>query len=205
VAPHPDDETIAAWGLMRCLHRQGAHIAIVVVSDGAASHPDSARWPQERLTAERRRETLRAMRQLGVMPPRITFLGLPDGDLASDCGALRRGLSRVIRRLIRLDVVVGPEASDAHADHRAVARALATMRHRGERRISYHVWPTDAARGARPLRVNLKGPALAIKRQAIRSYRTQCGRITDAPTGFNMTGRQLNAFARPQERFAVQR
>jgi LmbE family N-acetylglucosaminyl deacetylase len=94
VAPHPDDEAIGAWGLMDWLRARGAHIAVLVVSDGAASHPGSPSWPTARLVAERRRETLRALRRLGVVPPDIAFLGLADGALDRDPLLVRRVLGR---------------------------------------------------------------------------------------------------------------
>lgn len=203
VAPHPDDEAIAAWGLMSALRRQGTKIEVIVVSDGGASHPDSQRWPRFRLVAERRRETLRAMRQLGLIAPAVTFLGLPDGKLDCEPGLLRAALGRAIRRRRTPNLVIGPEVTDAHADHRAVASAMATVRRAGERRLTYHVWPADAARGARPYRVPLKAAMLCVKRRIVRSYRTQTGAITDAPSGFTMTDRHLRAFAGPLESFAV--
>jgi len=203
VAPHPDDEAIAAWGLMDWLRRRGARIAVLVVSDGAASHPGSPSWPINRLVAERRRETLRAVRQLGMIPSDVAFLGLADGALDRDPMLVRRVLGRALRRRPSPDLIVSPEVEDAHADHRAVASAIDTLRRHGERRISYHVWPAFAARGPRRHGVILKGAALAAKRRIIRSYRTQAGRITDAPTGFIMTHEHVRAFARPRERFAV--
>lgn len=204
VAPHPDDEAIAAWGLMRRLQDCGARIEVLVVSDGGASHPGSPTWPRPRLVAQRRRETLRVLRTLGLTPSAITFLDLADGMLDDD-HALDRPLGRAIRRRRTPDLIVGPEVTDAHADHRAVARAIAKVRRCGERRITYHIWPIQAARGARPHGLVLKHAGLAIKRRAIRSYRSQAGLITDSPTGFTMTHHHLKAFAGPVERFAVAR
>jgi LmbE family N-acetylglucosaminyl deacetylase len=109
-----------------------------------------------------------------------------------------------MRRRLAPDLIVGPEIADAHADHRAVAGAMAALPHRGERRITYRVWPAAAARGPCRHCVILKGAGLAVKRRIIRSYRTQAGRITDAHSGFIMTHHHLDAFARPRERFAVQ-
>jgi len=203
VAPHPDDEAIAACGLISSLLRQGTTVEVLVVSDGGASHPGSRRWHRLRLVAERRRETLRAMRGLGLTPHAVTFLGLPDGSLASAPKLLERRLGRALRPRRAPDLIVGPETTDDHADHRAVACALASIRRQGERRLGYHVWPVDAARGARPYRVVLKAAALAIKRRIVRSYRTQAGAIMDSPTGFRMTHRHFKAFAAPIEQFAV--
>jgi len=205
VAPHPDDEAIGAWELLRRLRRERAQIEVVVVTDGGASHPGSKRWPPDRLIRERRRETCRAVRDLGLPPSAIRFLGLPDGGLPADPAAVRRALCRAVGRGPRPALIVGPEAADAHGDHRAVASALASLPRRGERRIGYHVWPEGAAQGVRPVRITLDGRSLALKRRIVRSYRTQTGIITDAVGGFAMNHRHLRAFVRPTERFAVLR
>lgn len=201
VAPHPDDEAIGAFALIRRALRGGARVDVVVVSDGGASHPGSHRWPRKRLMPERRRETRRAMRHLGLAPDRLQFLGLPDGKL-STAPMLQDRLGRAVRRRRTPDLVVGPVPDDAHADHRAVADALCRMPRRGERRLGYGVWPAGASRRLRGLVIPV-GPALPIKRRVVRSYRTQAGLITDAEAGFAMTHRHINAFCRPFERFAV--
>lgn len=203
VAPHPDDEAIGAWELMRRLLRSGARVDVLVVSDGGASHPASRAWPVPRLIAERRRETLRAMAALGVPPCRVRFLGLPDGGLPAAEPSLRRRLGHAVLGRAAPDLIVGPTAEDAHADHRAVAHALCHLPRRGERRIGYQVWPEGAARALRGLAVPLDAGARATKRRVVRSYRTQAGRIADAEAGFAMTHRHLRAFVRPTERFTV--
>jgi LmbE family N-acetylglucosaminyl deacetylase len=202
VAPHPDDEVIAAWGLMRRLLRAGARVEVLVATDGGASHPESRTWPRPRLVAERRRETRRALRALGIAPDRIGFLDLPDGSLLDSPDLVRAPLSRAVRRRRSPQLIVGPMPDDAHGDHRAVAHALAGSPRRGERRLGYRVWPEGAARSLGGLVVPL-GYSIAAKRRAVRSYRTQSGRITDAVAGFAMTHRHLRAFAAPAERFAV--
>lgn len=203
VAPHPDDEAIGAWGLMRRLGKAGARVDVVIVSDGSGSHPGSRRWPPARLVRERRRETLRAMATLAIPPARIRFLALPDGALAAQRVQLALALARALRRRRAPDLIVGPVQDDAHEDHRAVADALALLRRRGERRLGYRVWPAAAAPGARGIRVRLVGAAVCAKRRIVRSYRTQTGRITDAAAGFSMTVRELNGFVRPAEHFLV--
>lgn len=203
VAPHPDDEAIGAYGLMRRLGRAGARIDVLVVSDGGASHPESRQWPRVRLARERRRETQRAMRSLAIPPSRIRFLGLPDGRLEADAALLGSRLARAMSRRAVPDLVVGPVAEDAHADHRAVAQVLARLPRRGARRLGYRVWPQGSTRPRHGFVLPLDDLALRAKRRAIRSYRTQNGSITDAQAGFAITLRQLRAFTRPREQFAV--
>ena len=192
VAPHPDDETIGAFGLIRLLRARGARVRVVVVADGAASHPASAAWSGARLVAERRRETRRAMRRAGVDAGEVHFLALPDGGLPE---APPRIIGRAVRRMRGLDLLIAPADDDDHPDHRAVARHV---RAGPARRLSYLVWPRrDGPRSIRPDRgLKISGP---LKRTAIRSYRTQCGAITDDPDGFALSRREIAAFGRPIE------
>lgn len=81
IAPHADDEAIGAHAMMTRLKRRGVTVQVIVVADGAASHPSSVRWPRRRLVAERRRESRRVLRQIGVAAAAVTFLDLPDGLL----------------------------------------------------------------------------------------------------------------------------
>jgi LmbE family N-acetylglucosaminyl deacetylase len=203
VAPHPDDEIIGAAGLVQALRRQGSMVRIIVVSNGAASHPDSAAWPPDRLIAARSRESLSALRRLGVAPDHVTFLGLPDGGLSARAGLCRQRLSRAIRQCRDLDMLVGPAMTDAHPDHRAVAAALRDTRFAG-RRMTYQVWPPQRARVARGRTVTLAGGA-AAKRSLIRMHRTQLGAITDDPHGFAIACHELAVFAHPVEQFVEDR
>lgn len=196
VAPHPDDEVIGAAGLIAALRRQGSAVTVIVVSDGAASHPDSTRWPARRLIAARREESLRALRRLGVLPHMVTFLGLPDGALNDEGQRCRRMLHRLLARGAA-DLLVGPTAGDAHPDHRAVAAALRQWRG-AARRLSYQVWPPQRRRVARQQMMVTGGMA---KRSLIRVHRTQLGAITDDPNGFAIARHELAVFSHPIERF----
>ncbi|MDY0959603.1 PIG-L family deacetylase [Sphingomonas sp. CFBP8993] len=199
VAPHPDDEVIGAAALIAALRRQGSHVAVIVVSDGAASHPDSAAWPRPRLIAARERESRYALRRLRVGRRDVTFLRLPDGALPAQQDRCHQRLDRGLRRLGRIDLLVGPAASDAHPDHRAVAAVLARFRFAG-RRLAYRVWPPQRATGHRCRCISLPGGA-AAKRSLIGTHRTQLGAIRDDPQGFTIARHELAVFAHPVERF----
>lgn len=200
VAPHPDDETIGAYGLMTRLRRRGVPVRVLVVTDGHASHPASRAWPRKRLVREREKETRRAVRQIGITTPQVTFLRLPDGSLKAESAVARRCIARALRRAPKPLLVVAPAASDDHPDHRVVAAAVAAVRLPGVRCLAYPVWPAGVRLGgARHLA--LTAQQRLAKRHAIRSYRTQTGRITDDPAGFAMTPAQIAAFSRPIETF----
>lgn len=203
VAPHADDEAIGAHAIMTRLHRRGVAVQVVVVTDGAASHPSSARWPRRRLVAERRRESRRMLRQIGIAADAVTFLDLPDGRLHTRTAAARRGLARVLGHRGRT-LVVAPAPDDDHADHRTVAACVEALRQPGVRVLAYPVWPAGrkvAGAGA----LFLTAQERLAKRRAVRSYRTQTGRITDDPACFTMTREQIAAFTGPQEVFVERR
>jgi len=201
VAPHPDDETIGAFGLIRLLRARGARVRVVIVADGAASHPSSMRWPKARLVAERRRETRRAMRLAGVPAGDLRFLGLPDGGLPDAVPRMMRRIDRVGRQMRRLDLLIAPATDDDHPDHRAVARQLRVGH---ARRLSYLIWPRrDGSSNKRPNRgLKIAG---SVKRAAILTYRTQCGGITDDPEGFALSRREIAAFSRVIEGYREER
>jgi LmbE family N-acetylglucosaminyl deacetylase len=90
VAPHPDDETLGAGGLVqRVLERGGAvRVVLVTAGDGyveAVVHDTGQPKPrpaQYIAYGERRlREARAAMRELGTDKVRLQLLGFPDGGL----------------------------------------------------------------------------------------------------------------------------
>ena len=202
IAPHPDDETIGAHTLMMRLRRRGIAVRVMIVSDGAGSHRGSARWPTRRLVHERQRESRRVLRRIGIGAGEVSFLGLPDGALHEHARATHRAVARAVRGLPRPAMVLTPSLLDDHPDHRVVAAAA--RRQGGVQWRTYPVWPAGQRLSrARPIR--LTAQERLMKRHAIRSYRTQAGRITDDPAGFALTPRQIAAFSRPQEVFAESR
>ncbi|UZK70478.1 PIG-L family deacetylase [Sphingomonas sp. S1-29] len=202
VAPHADDETIGAYGLIRALTGRGARVTVAVVTDGAGSHPNSIRWRRPRLVAARRRETLEAMHRIGVPAGRVVFVGLPDGALPALAVPLRRTLARLVRRHRELDLLIGPARDDDHPDHRAIAQGLPQT---GARRLEYLVWPNRQSGSAPATHWLRLGGLAAAKRGAIGRYRTQTGTITDDPGGFTMSRQERARFARPVEHFRERR
>ena len=91
IAPHCDDETLGCGGLLSYAAACGSRVRVVVMTNGdgfpaaagfgglgRASRAD--RYTQ--LGSARQRETLSALRILGVEEHDVTFLGYPDGGLA---------------------------------------------------------------------------------------------------------------------------
>ncbi len=143
LAPHPDDETLGAGGLLQRAAACDAASRIVFVTDG-----DDNPWPQRvverrlridadaraRWGARRRAEGYAALDALGVPRDRAVFLGYPDQGLT---GLLVHAPSEMIARLRaeittwRPTIIVMPSLRDRHPDHNALAvltlEALATL------------------------------------------------------------------------------
>lgn len=119
LAPHPDDETLACGGTLAALVARGCAVRVLVVTDGDGAKVDLA--PDE-LRRRRRAEVTAACAALGADPP--SFLGLPDGDVATHVPALAE---RIAGELTASgpDLVLLPWFGDEHPDHVSVNHALA--------------------------------------------------------------------------------
>ncbi len=119
VAPHPDDETLAAGGLIHDATVAGRQVVIVAVTAGEASHPGSDRWPG--LAAQRRDERAAALAELGVQEPLVYELGVPDGGVLAQLDKVISALRSIV---VPSDVLIGPWRFDGHPDHEATAEAV---------------------------------------------------------------------------------
>ena len=132
MAPHPDDEALAASVILQRAVRAGVAVRVVYATTG-----DDNPWPQrllekkwrlnpsdrQRWGRRRRNEALAALRILGVAEENAQFLGLPDQGLTE---LLLRDADAVVERLAQVMVewrpneVIGPAAWDTHPDHSAL-------------------------------------------------------------------------------------
>lgn len=122
VAPHPDDEILAAGALAHLHAGRGGEVMVVAVTDGEASHRGDPAWTAERLAAARREESAAGLRRLLPEPPEMLRLVLPDSAVASEAARLRDALVGALRPS---DVVVTTWRFDGHPDHEAAGAAAA--------------------------------------------------------------------------------
>lgn len=215
LAPHPDDETIGCGGLLALLMEAGADVRVVLLSDGAASHPRSQSHPPALLRALRRQEMTAALQELGCVAEQLLGLGLPDGAVpAPGAPGYSAAFHRLdgITRAFRPDSVVMPSCDDAHPDHRAShALGLAAMRHsaRRARRLEYLVWPAPADR-AQPANGRAHAAVWQVdiarvaghKRRALAQHRSQLGQVVfDDPAGFTLPAALIAACEQPFETY----
>ena len=202
VAPHPDDETIAAYATIRATLQSGKRVDVVIVTDGTASHRNSISHPPRRLAKRRAQESRTAMRNIGLSAQHIHFANLRDGSLgAMDVTDLARRLKRILQPLLRrCTLVIAPARCDRHPDHAQIGLAISMIvPHRQS--ASYRVW-SDAVSCSASRRWQVRADGLC-KRMAIKRYHSQNGAIADDPEGFALSARDRRAFAQPSEYFGT--
>jgi LmbE family N-acetylglucosaminyl deacetylase len=212
MAPHADDESLGCGGLIAALCRAGSPPVVLVLTDGAGSHPGSAAYPPARLTQLRQQEAREAVRLLGLPPGRIHFAGHPDTAAPTGGPAFDTAVDEVsaLCRASGIGTLLAPWRHDPHCDHEAadlLARAVAGKL--GLRHLSYPVWgwtlPANHPLPEMPdgLRLDISRD-LPAKAKAIMAHRSQYGGlITDDPAGFTLPAELLQVFERPYETFLV--
>lgn len=129
VAPHPDDESLAAGMLIQRTLAAGGRADVLLLTDGD-DNPWPQRWLERRLVIgaeararwgrRRRGEVAAALARLGVGADHLHALGWHDMEVttqlrqhhAEAVASVRRVLDRV-----RPTLVVIPDLGDAHPDH----------------------------------------------------------------------------------------
>jgi LmbE family N-acetylglucosaminyl deacetylase len=183
IAPHPDDESIAAGGLLQRAIASGGVVRVIFVTDG-----DNNPWPLRflkrklRVTdadhaewgALRRDESRRALSVLGATADSATFLGYPDrkltrmarhGDLS-----LRDALTAAIADFAP-SLLVLPSSFDLHADHRAIAWFAHTVTPASN--VVTYVVHGHSPQVRAAFRIELTAEEAARKRAAIECHQSQ--------------------------------
>lgn len=211
VAPHPDDESLGCGGAIAQAREAGLAVRIVVVSDGAGSHPNSKTYPPERLRRTREDEARDAAAELGVDADHVTFLRLPDGRVPHEGAAAQAAVAAIADAAdaVRAGAVLTSWHGDPHCDHQATFRLCRSAVSRAvcaPRLFSYIVWgwtlppeadvDVDALRG---VRLDI-GPQLARKIAAVRRHVSQLtALIDDDLAGFRLSVDDVARFCRPSE------
>jgi LmbE family N-acetylglucosaminyl deacetylase len=183
IAPHPDDETLGAGGLIAELSLRRARLVVAFLTDGAGSHVDAPGWSARRVAALRAREAGGALRMLGNCTPAVA-LGWPDAHPHDPASA---AFERTVHRLVtlcrrqRLSRVVTTWAADPHCDHVAAAQvARAVAARLGTTPLFYGVWGwtrDDLAQQLAPMRAHVVRTTVrrGAVRRALSCHRSQLG------------------------------
>jgi LmbE family N-acetylglucosaminyl deacetylase len=207
LAPHADDESLGCGGLIAACCEWGRPPCVVMLTDGAASHPGSKQYPPERLRALRAEEARQALTTLGLASENLAFFDYPDTALPATAAVSAR--VAMVAREQGCTVILAPWFYDPHCDHEAaaiVARDAAEAA--GCRLLSYPVWgwllPPDQELPVTEV-AGYKLPIfgyLEAKHSAIAAHASQySGLIDDSPQGFRLPQELLSVFERPYEVF----
>jgi LmbE family N-acetylglucosaminyl deacetylase len=133
IAPHPDDETLGAGGLIAYQRSRGVDCRILAVTDGENAYCDL-----KGLGVTRRREQEDALAELNVPAKNLIRLGLNDSGVAAQQSRLEDALSDLASRDTH---IVAPWRHDFHPDHEVCGRvAEEVARLRGLALTSYFFW-----------------------------------------------------------------
>jgi len=204
LAPHPDDETLAAGELIQCAAAAGAALRVVFATDG-----DNNPWPQRwlerrwrigaaeraRWGRRRRSEANAALAVLGAGEGDARFLGWPDQGLTDglmDGDAAVAALAAEIAAFAPSHVVA-PALGDRHPDHsalRVMADAALLRAGSASLRLGYVVHGDEAPAAAGP------APDAARRRRKLEAMRAHASQIA-------LSGRRLLDLAGRPERFEL--
>ena len=187
IAPHPDDESIAAGGLLQIAKAAGAALRVLVLTDGD-NNPWPQRWIEKRWRidaaararwgARRREEAEAALSLLGIARSDVRFLALPDMGITDILMRDDRDVMTVIRdeaSSFAPTVLVAPSLADRHPDHSAafilVTRACADAGRTFSRVLTFAVHGAAPQEGG--VVVELDDAQRTVKYEAIRAHASQ--------------------------------
>jgi LmbE family N-acetylglucosaminyl deacetylase len=211
LAPHPDDESIGCGGLIAACCERGTPPVVMVVTDGAKSHPGSRTHPAEKLRAVRESEARAAVSLLGARGEDVVFMRIDDTRSPLDGPLFESAVETIaqLARSARCSVILAPWRHDPHCDHESVdAMARAAAVRIGATHLSYPVWGWTLPEATPLPDETIDGWRLDIsahrdvKARAIAAHESQYGDlITDDPNGFRLPANLLAFSARSFEVF----
>jgi LmbE family N-acetylglucosaminyl deacetylase len=203
---------LACGGLIAEGCRQGLRGKVVIVSDGAGSHPNSKAYPPDRLRSLRKEEARQAGAELGLNPKDMIFLDFPDRFVPYKGEEAERAVAVIADCVNEMGAgsLFVSWRHDPHCDHEAsyqIARAV-QQRVGKVKLFEYVVWghtlplstQVDPIRGG--FRIRIDRETLEKKRRAIAAHRSQTtALIDDDPGGFLFSQIDLARFDLPYEFF----
>ncbi len=115
LAPHPDDETLGAGGLIARLRAHGVPVMVLAITDGEGAYADTPDLNRLRVP-----EQTEALTRLGVDETMIERLGIPDRFVSEHEEELVAALRLVAQGCTQ---IIAPWPHDFHPDHEAAGRA----------------------------------------------------------------------------------
>ena len=179
IAPHPDDEILGCAGLIQQLDGLNRKVALIAVTNGTQSHPESSIYSPEQLETLRPQESLDAIKVLGLgqQVQRIA-LDIQDGNITLQQDKLYELLAAHIQPN---DILVCTFAKDGHPDHEATGNTVQRFAD-AQQLPCYQVliwawhWASPNDRRIpwqQAFKLSLTSQELALKQQAIHCFKSQ--------------------------------
>ena len=179
VAPHPDDETLGAGGLIAYQRSRGVEVTVAAVTDGERAYADSPGLGETRVC-----EQAAALGRLGVDESHILRLRQPDSNVSSFQHLLA---SLLMDHATPETHIVAPWHGDFHPDHTACGEAAETVARKAGARLTYyffwtwHMGRLDQVEKLRLVSFPLSGSLLAAKLSALACHASQLQHETEGP------------------------
>ena len=192
VAPHPYIETSGCGGAIALLRQRRLPVSVLLVTDGPTQQTSACHYSRVRLRCMRERETLTALDRLGVLPPSVKFLDLPErampefGEPAFD-----RAIDRCAEYFMKIQpsTVLLPWRRHTQTNHRAaweLVSATAIKTGLQLRWLEYPTWSWDSSSDDAALktenmfswRLDIK-TVNTLKQSAIAAYRLFANTVFD--------------------------
>jgi LmbE family N-acetylglucosaminyl deacetylase len=171
LAPHPDDETLGAGGLIAKLRNRDIPVTVVAITDGENAYSDT-----KDLDATRVLEQTEALHRLGVPESMIHRLMLPDRNVSAHEDEL---VDLLLPLLTPETHVIAPWDRDFHPDHEAAGRAATRVAQRVGLSVSYYFFWTwhrgspDTLNGLPVMKLTLSDAELQTKLYALQAHLSQ--------------------------------
>jgi LmbE family N-acetylglucosaminyl deacetylase len=203
VAPHPDDESLGAGGLLQRAFASGSPVKIIFATNGDnnpwAQRYWERRWSvaakdQIRWGKRRQEEGLNAIEALGGNADSAVFLNYPDQGITDLFMAADSGLTQRLTEEIRdwePTLLIIPSAIDSHPDHSSLCVLISIIAHSigSPQVLEYLIHRPSVAVVRQPIIFQLTQTEIEIKRRAILCHQTQLA----------LGGARFTRFAAPEE------
>ncbi|RXH53995.1 bifunctional PIG-L family deacetylase/class I SAM-dependent methyltransferase [Granulicella sibirica] len=194
LAPHPDDETLGAGGLIARLRAHGVSVTVLAITDGEGAYADTSGLDRVRVP-----EQTEALARLGVDESMIQRLGIPDRFVSEHEEELAAALRLVARAGMQ---IIAPWPYDFHPDHEAAGRAAAQVAAEADIPLFYYLFWTwhrgtpETLAGVHLTSVSLTESERATKRHALSAHASQLSHGDGQPI---LSARLLQPAERPFE------
>jgi LmbE family N-acetylglucosaminyl deacetylase len=197
VSPHPDDEVLAAGGLIRQWALSGQPVTVLSVTDGEKA------YARDGLDVIRRRELAESLRILVQVHVSVRRIGLPDGAVSKHTNRLRNALHDVLDPATTL---VAPYEHDGHGDHEATGRVCSEVALASKVSLvrypiwAWHRYPASGLAALSWGKYQLNADTQRAKARAIQCFASQIRPLWGEPI---LPANVLRYFSRPYEAFIV--